>query len=365
MRIAGYILVLVLSAGLLIGLGVRGVWRQQRMLLSYQPVPAAVTKNDVRSSKLGGYEPDVEYSYNVRGKTYQSGHVAPLRVNGSRTWVESVAHRVRAEGSTAYYNPYDPAQAYLLPIGRFRPYGLILAGLMLLGLGLLPLRAGGVFSHEPVSITGGQFNWYDLTPGGSHADRAMGWSAAAVLWYLLGALAVGHYYLATPPAYELKSAVSAVLYAVAGLWPVIRAIGAMDVASRLGVPKAHMTQKVARLHKPIIVRVEQPFLRDTVVRELRVVLTCTRRDGLGSVRYYTASQVLVEDRAVRAGEMIHGEFSFEVPDKKRHASTLFSRWDYPRTDWQIEVVARTAKCHATICFPIIAENAQQQAAKAA
>lgn len=364
MRIAGFILVLVLSSGLLVGLGVYGAWRQQRMLGGYQPVPAAIATNGVRASKLGGFEPQVRYSYNVRGKTYESDRAAPLRVNGSRDWADSVTRRIRAEGSTAYYNPRDPAEAFLLPIGRFRPYGLILAGLALLGVGLLPMRAGGVFAHEPVAITGGPFDWYDLTPGGSHADRALGWSAAALLWYLLGALVVGHYFAMTPPAYELKSAVSSVLYAVAGGWPVYRAMSALGVASRLGAPKAHMTQRVAHLNKPIIVRVEQPFLRDTIVRELRVVLTCTRRDGLGSVRYYTASQMLAEDRAVRAGECVHGEFTFLVPDKKRHASTPFNRWDYPRTDWQIQVVARTPKCHATSTFPILTENAKL-AAKAA
>jgi hypothetical protein len=97
------------------------------------------------------------------------------------------------------------------------------------------------------------------------------------------------------------------------------------------------------------------------VRELRVVLTCTRHDGLGSVRYFTSSQILAEDRAVRAGETLHGEFSFEVPDKKRHPSTPFSRFDYPRTDWQIEVTLHTAKCHATSTFPILADNIKQVA----
>lgn len=364
MRIAGYLILLALAAGLLIGLGVHGAWRQQQMLATFQPAPASVVTNDVRASKLGGFEPDLEFAYNVRGKTYQGDRAAPLRIHGSRDWADSVTRRIRAEGSTAYYNPYDPAEAYLLPIGRFRPYGLILAGLTLFGLGILPMRRGGVFAHEPVAITGGPFDWYDLTPGGSHADRAMGWCAAALLWYLLGGLAIAHYYAMTPPAYELKSAVSSVLYAVAGLWLVYHAMSAMGIASRLGAPKAHMTQKIAHLNKPIIIRVEQPFLRDTIVRELRVVLTCTRQDGLGSVRYFTASQMLAEDRAVRAGETLHGEFSFEVPDKKRHPSTPFSRWEYPRTDWQIEVTLHTPKCHATSTFPILADNIKQ-AAKAA
>lgn len=364
MKIAGYILLVLTCSGLLIGFGAYGAWRQQQMLRQWQPVSAAVTQNEVASSRYGGFTPDVRFSYSIKGKTFEGTRAAPLYLGGSRDWVESVSRRLSVEGSNAYVNPADPSQAYLLPIGRFRPYGLILAGLTLLGLGILPLRAGGVFAHEPVAITGGPYDWYTLTPGGSHADRAMGWAGAALGWYLLGAIAVGHYYLVTPPAYELKSGIIAVLYAVAGAYPVFRAFSAIGVASRLGAPKVHMTRKTAHLGEPIIVRIEQPFLRDTIVRELRVKLTCTRRDGLASVRYFTASKIAAEDRAVRAGEVIHGEFAFEVPDKKQHPSTAFARFDYPRTDWQIEVAARTRKCHATVIFPIVAEH-EQKAAKAA
>jgi Protein of unknown function (DUF3592) len=357
-------LLLVITACLLVGLGARGAWCQQRGLLSFQPVNASVDRNEVRSSKLGGFEPDVHFSYIVRGKTYESEQAAPLYINGSRDWVESVSRRVQAEGLTAYVNPLNPSDAYLLPIGLFRPYGLILAGLTILGLGLLPIGAGGALAHKPVAITGGPFDWYGLTPGGTHADRALGWSTTAVLWYLLGGMVVGHYYMTVPPNYELKSAVIAVLFAVAGAWPAYRATYAIGIASRLGTPKVQMTRKTAQLDQSIIVRIEQPFLRDTIVREVRVAVTCTRRNGLGSVRYFTASRIAAEDRAFRVGECIHGEFNIEVPDKKRRPSTPFTRWDYPRTDWQIEVTTRTAKSSVTIAFPIVAENTRR-AAKAA
>jgi len=364
MRIATYIVLMVLTAGLLIGLGIHGAFRQQQMLRNYQPVPASVSQNEIQPSKLGGYEPDVRFTYTVKGKTYESEQAAPLRVNGSRGWAQSITRRIDAEGFTAYYHPQDPGEAYLLPIGRFRPYGLILAGWVLLGLSVLPMRAGGVFAHKPVAITGGPFDWYDLTPGGSYANRVLGWSLASVLWYLLGVGVVGHYFLITPPSYELKSGIIGALYMVAGLWPTYRAVSAGGAASRVGTPKAHMTQKVAHLGEPIIVRIEQPFLRDTTVLEVRVALTCCRRNGLGSVRYYTSSNTVAEDRAVHAGEVIHGEFTFEIPQKKRHTSTPFNRWSYPRTDWLIEVTTRTAHSVVSVGFPIVADNLKQ-AAKAA
>jgi uncharacterized protein DUF3592 len=364
MRITGYILILALAVGLLVGLGIYGAYKQQQVLQNYQSVSASIKKNETKSSKFGGYTPDVLYAYTVRGKAYENNQVAPLRVNGSSDWADSVTHRIQDQGSTAYYNPQDPSQSYLLPIGRFRPYGLILTGLALLGLGILPIRAGGVFSHEPVAITGGPFDWYDVVPGGSYADRALGWSIAAILWFLLGAVVLVHYYMTTPPSYEVKAAVAVALYALSGLWPACKAVSASGIASRLGAPKTQMTQKTVHLGEPVIVRIEQPFLRDTLVREVRVTLTCYRRNGLGAVRYYASSQFAVQDRALRGGEVIRGDFTFEIPQKKRHPSTRFSRLDYPRTDWLIEVSTRTARSTVTVGFPILAEN-PKQAAKAA
>ncbi len=364
MRIASYIFTLLLIAGLFIGLGIHAAWQQQQRLRTHQPVSASVVQNETRQSKLGGYEPDLLFTYTVAGKTYESSQAAPLRINGSRDWADTITRRIQTESDTAYYNPQDPAQAYLIQVGRFRPYGLILTGLALLGLGFLPIRSGGLFAHQPLAITGGPFDWYCLTPAGSYADRALGWSAAAVLWYLMGAAVIAHFYMTTPPNYELKAPIIAALYALTGLWLAARAVSTSGIASRLGAPAAQMTQKTVHLGEPVIVRIEQPFLRDTLIKEIRVTLTCYRRNGLRSERYFASSLPTAENQAVRAGQIIRGEFTFEVTHKKRRPSTHFSRFDYPRTDWLIEVTTRTARSCVTVGFPIFAESIKQ-AAKAA
>jgi len=361
MRITAYILVVAVVVGLLAGFGVHGAWKQQQALRAYQPVNATVNKNEIKHSQFGGYTPDLLYSYTVHGHTYESNQAAPLFISGSGDWAESITQRIQAEGSTAYINPHDPSQTYLLPVGRFRPYGLLLASIALLTVSVFPMRAGGVMSHKPLAITGGPFDWYNLTPGGTCPERAMIWTVSAVLWYLLGAAVIAHYYFATPPAHEIKAAVTSALYFLVGLCPAARAVSACAIASRLGAPKVQMTQKTVHLGEPVIVRIEQPFIRSTLVREVRVSLTCYRRNGLGSERYFASSQPAVQDHAVRAGEKIYGEFTFEVPHKKQHPSTRFSRLEYPRTDWQIEVTTRTQRSTVTVNFPILAEQIKQVA----
>lgn len=364
MRIPAYIFLLTAILGLLLGFGIHGAWYQQNALSHFQSTSAIVLKNEVKHSRSGGFTPDVLYTYTVNGNIYESSRVAPLRINGSTDWAESVSRRIQAEASTAYYNPLDPSQAYLLPIGRFRPYGLILAAITLLTLSVFPVRAGGVLSRKPVAISGGPFDWYELSPGGSYPDRAMIWCTATVLWFVLGIAVIAHYYTNTPPAHELIAAASTSLYALFGLALACRAISACAVAARLGTTKAQMTQKTVTLGQPVIVRIEQPFMRDTQLRELRVTLTCYQRNGLGSVRYFAASHHAAEDRTVRAGEKIFGEFSFDIPHKKQRPSTLFTRLAYPRTDWLIEVTTRTPRSSVTVNFPILAEQVKQ-AAKAA
>lgn len=366
MRVLSYLLLVITIAGLLIGVGVNGAWSQQRMLRSYQPVPASVQESGVASSPLGGYAPSVSYSYVAAGKTQHADRVAPLSISGSREWAESISNRARSETTTAYVNPNDPADAYLLPIGCFRPYGLILAGLLLLGLSILPLRRGGVFEHQPVSVTAGPYDWYELTPEGTPTDQTLAYLAISAVWYLLGGMAIAHYYLTIPPDYEIKAMVFSAIFAAAGLWPLYRAAKTWCAASHVTAPKARMTRNTVHLDEPIIVRIEQPFVRDTTVRQVRVALCCTRRNGLGSVKYFTASHAAAENRAVRHGETIEGEFTFEVPEKKRHPSTPFSRWQYPRTDWQIEITTRTDKASSTTTFPILAEHTPRRTnAKAA
>lgn len=364
MHITAYILAVIIAIGLLLGFGLHGAWTQQQVLHTYQPVNATVNKNEVKKSRLGGHTPDLLYTYTAKGQAYENTQAAPLFINGSRRWAESITKRITAEGSTAYVNPLDPSQAYLLPIGRFRPYGLILAGIALLTASVFPLRAGGVLSRKPLAITGGPFDWYNLSPGGTYPARAMIWCTASALWYLLGGIAIAHYYLATPPGHEIKGAVISALYLLTGTWPAWQAFTACAIASRLGAPKVKMTKKTVALGEPVIVRIEQSFLRNTHIREIRVTLTCYRRNGLGSEKYYASSQFAAQDRTVRADERIQGEFTFEVPQTKQHPSTRFSRLDYPRTDWQIEVTTRTAQSSVTVNFPILAEHVKQ-AVKAA
>lgn len=364
MRIIAYILATTLIVGLLLGFGLHGAWRQHEVLHTYQPVNATINKNEVKQSKLGGYTPDLLYTYTAKGQTYENSQAAPLFINGSSSWAETISQRITAQGSTAYVNPLDPGQAYLLPVGRFRPYGLTLAGIVLLTVSVFPMRAGGVLSRKPLAITGGPFDWYSLSPGGTYPDRATIWCVASVIWYLLGIIVIAHYYLTTPPSYEIKSVVISGLYLFAGTWIAWRALSACTIASRLGAPKAQMTKKTVALGEPVIVRIEQPFLRNTQIREIRITLTCYRRTGLGSEKYYASSQFAAQNRTVRVGEKIQSEFTFEVPQKKQHPSTRFSRLDYPRTDWQIEVTTRTDRSSATVNFPILAEHSKR-ATKAA
>ena len=71
MRITAYITIILLIASLFLGFGAYAGVQQQQMLRTYKAVSATIDQNDSRPSKLGGYEPDVRFTYTVAGKTYE------------------------------------------------------------------------------------------------------------------------------------------------------------------------------------------------------------------------------------------------------------------------------------------------------
>ncbi len=361
MRIIGYALVIVVSAGLLIGLGIHGARHQQSMLSSYRPTPANIEKIEVRSSKMGGFEPSVSFSYRVGAMRYSSQRFAPLLVNGSRHWADSVVEKVRYTSATAYVNPSDPSEAYLMPIGRFRPFGLILAGLVILNLGLLPLSKAGVFSRTPGSTSRGPYDWFELKPSVTITGCAFGWSAFTLWWYTSAGVTVGYYYHAVPPTYEAKALVAAVLYAVAGLWPAYRALRATALALKLRPPGVRMIKHTVELDEPIIIRIDQKFSGHATVREVRVALSCIIHNGIGLDRYFKTSHIVLKDRSTQSGDRVQGEYAFEVPEKKRRPSTPGSRFAFPRIDWVIEVTTQTSAGSHTASYPIKAVRSRAKA----
>jgi len=131
---------------LFLGIGATMLAKEQRRLSVFQPVTATVVSTSVEEhsdSDGSTYEPVVMYRYRVRDRDYVASRVTPLKESRSGRWAYRVTERYQVGREyTAFYDPADPAEAFLLRKRSVLPWGFIgipLVGLMIIVAGA---RAG-------------------------------------------------------------------------------------------------------------------------------------------------------------------------------------------------------------------------------
>lgn len=138
----------VVAAGFVLGGGYLWV-AQSGPIDNYEPVEATVISSDIDSTTEGGTQPDITYEYTVDGRTYTSSNVFP----GPGDHSGGSAHRIvdeHPEGKqvTAYYNPEDPSEAFLIEDRS------VLIPAMMIGIGGLVAVVAGWTIRERFRGTG-------------------------------------------------------------------------------------------------------------------------------------------------------------------------------------------------------------------
>jgi len=114
---------------LFLGIGVTMAAKEQRRLSVFQPVTATVlgTRVDTHSDSDGStYEPVVVYRYRVGDREYTASRVTPLKESRSGGWARRVTARYNVGGNyTAFYDPANPADAFLVRSRSFLPWAFI------------------------------------------------------------------------------------------------------------------------------------------------------------------------------------------------------------------------------------------------
>jgi hypothetical protein len=114
---------------LFLGVGVTMVVKEQRRLLTFQPVTATVlsTRVEEHSDSDGStYEPVVVYRYRVQDREYTASRVTPLRESRSGRWASRVTARYEVGGTyTAYYDPGNPEEAFLIRHRSVLPWAFV------------------------------------------------------------------------------------------------------------------------------------------------------------------------------------------------------------------------------------------------
>jgi hypothetical protein len=122
-----------LSLFVAIGLGIFSL--EVYRLVMWHPVAATVISSDVgtvRGNRGNTYKPVVVYSYSYEGNRYQAAAVTPISISAGESWARSIASRYRPGTTiTAYVNPANPWQAFLLHRASLMPLIFVLAPVLL------------------------------------------------------------------------------------------------------------------------------------------------------------------------------------------------------------------------------------------
>jgi len=134
--------------------------KEQRRLSVFQPVEATVlsTRVEEHSDSDGStYEPVVVYRYRVNDREYTASRVTPLKESRSGRWARRVIGRYQVGSSyTAFYDPDDPAEAYLMRSRSVIPWAFVafsLVGMAFIAAGIRGTREMTKMSYRVRSFT--------------------------------------------------------------------------------------------------------------------------------------------------------------------------------------------------------------------
>jgi hypothetical protein len=269
-----------------------------------------------------------------------------MEASRSGSWAYDVVARYDiGKLTTAYYDSNDPSQAFLLHEYTFFPYLLMLFPMIHLSIGV-----GLVFGSDlgraprappaPMRASGG---WFSVNPRRSLWQKLRGWMLMTMLWYGVGLLAIGHYFLSASPPDGTRIWITSSGYLALGLIPGSGWLYYFLLMRRTSDPI--LMASVDRFAPGVTfdVRLVHPMHQQTRIESLKIGLIRTKqvetkrgnKTSYDTVTDYEDWQTLLENHDAQAGETIQQSARFTIPEE----AVASSFGDYPRYQWKIEVKA--------------------------
>ena len=185
------------------------------------------------------------------------------------------------------------------------------------------------------------------------------------LWFVVGGLAIGHYFRMAEPPYGMFATVTSLVYAGIGLVPMGLFIYWHLLVRQLGDAEVYVNGPAFALGDRLAVCIEQAIHALLDIRQLEVTLLCeatTRTQSGNSTHYETHTHyqqriALVENPQARPGEMLKVNGELVIPPDQPASSSPREK-SYPRYSWRIKVETRIARRpDYRSVFPILVEPA--------
>jgi hypothetical protein len=319
--------------------------RQYVINHTYQPVQATILSSGIHrysGSKTVSYWPEVQYQYEVAGKTYRSEKLMAVHVSGGQEWAQALAARFKKGSScTAYCDPRDPNRAVILRRFTFQPYFYMFG--MIFGVAggtFLVLQLWGEQGAQAARPANGGF---EIRPRLGGAQKLLTGKLCTAIWYGFGAIPIAHYFLFVPGPHRGGPVTIIGIFALLGLVPLAFLMRHLRMNRRLADATLLLNQPIAFCGQTFKFSISQPVLQPLEMRSVRVQFRCVGTKVRGKSRsrrvLFEAVPVELKHHALHAGEdmRLSGELTPppDQPPSGRDPSRTFTRFD-----WSI-----TLECH--------------------
>ncbi|MHC4476905.1 MAG: DUF3592 domain-containing protein [Planctomycetota bacterium] len=206
--------------------GLLDIVAQHKKIAASKPVQAEVISAEIRPvfskdkrKKVSTYKPLVTYTYRVSGKKYTCNKVTPIAKSGRRWAREVVRDYTPGKTVTAYYDPDEPGEAFLVRQYFFEPYGSCLAFVPFLAFGVFGAVVTWVEWFHRREPTQRADQWFELKPDMGTQARMIALISVTLLWHLFAAVICGHYFAVAARPFRLAPIVITAVYEVVGCVP--------------------------------------------------------------------------------------------------------------------------------------------------
>jgi hypothetical protein len=307
------------------GWGAYSILDQHARLGRCRPVEATVIESRVDTQRMqhgATHKPVVRFKYGVDGALHQSDRATPGDESGRAAWAHQIVRQFPMGAKvTAYYDPRDPAYAFVVKRYDALPYTTYLFGpLMLLG-GIAIIREAWKSRRGPREPLDAGDGWYQLLPPTTLRRAAGTFLSLGMAWQIVGLPAWLHYLAVREPPTPWLFLIYLPIYIAVGL--VLLGIGVYAAAVLAKVDDAVVLINQARPQTGgfLAVRMEQPARRSLLVRSMDVSLICWKRRRYwvmgapqeGSEAIYIGHASALPHHHAAPGELLIAECTLAVP----------------------------------------------------
>lgn len=325
------------------------VYNQHALIANSQPMQATITASEVHTSTYTSkgrrrtrYTAAIAYDYTVSGKPYSSSNVYPGAFGSANgdTAHALVAKYPKGTIAQAYYDRRDPASSFLVKRHDFSPYLFILFPMIHLSIGVIVMVSSSSSKNQP-PVARGAGKW-QLPAGMPIHQKFNKCALLAGLWFLIGGLAIGHFFFYAERPYDGLPIWASIIYGAVGVIPLWMMLHFFNLSQKFSDATVTTDMHPAIRGGLLKVEVNLPVAGGGSIESATVTLVCkaTVKTTSGGKTHINTSDIWKQEQPftkaqdLMSDRILTGEVQYFVPTEQPSSSAKDFR-GYPRHAWEL------------------------------